>query len=212
MLNFLKNGGGDILKLFFKDQEKEYYFREIAKKINKDLVLKISSADILHKSDAGGIMLNVLPSEAGKKFKELLARVFKKKPKAKIDGVLITEMIKEEGLEMILGVFKDPALGSAIMLGLGGVFVEVFQDVSFGLNPLTREDVYKMIEELKSKKLLAGARGSEPKDEEVLIDSVLRLAKLIKDFPEILELDINPILVLKKGRGVIVLDARMIIC
>jgi len=209
-LEILKAYGFKTLKSYLAKSSEEAIL--IAKKINKDLVLKISSADILHKSDAGGIMLNVLPSEAGKKFKELLARVFKKKPKAKIDGVLITEMIKEEGLEMILGVFKDPALGSAIMLGLGGVFVEVFQDVSFGLNPLTREDVYKMIEELKSKKLLAGARGSEPKDEEVLIDSVLRLAKLIKDFPEILELDINPILVLKKGRGVIVLDARMIIC
>ena len=209
-LEILKTYGFKTLKIYLAKSSKEAEL--IAKKINKDLVLKISSADILHKSDAGGIMLNVLPTEAGKKFKELIARVSKKKPKAKIEGVLITEMIKEEGLEMILGAFKDPALGSTIMLGLGGIFVEVFKDVSFGLNPLRREDVYKMIEELKSKKLLAGARNSSAKDEKALVDSVLRLVKLIKDFPEILELDINPLLVLRKGKGAIVLDARMIIC
>lgn len=209
-LEILKAYGFKTLKSYLAKNSAEA--KLIAKKINKNLVLKISSSDILHKSDVGGIILDVLPSEAGKSFEELIKRVARKKPKAKIDGVLITEMIKEEGLEMILGAFKDPALGSAIMLGLGGVFVEIFKDVSFGLNPLRRSDVYKMIGELKSKKLLAGARGSEVKDKEALIDSVLRLAKLIEDFPEILELDINPLLVLKKGRGLRVLDGRVIIC
>ncbi len=208
-LEILKAYGFKTLKSYLAKSPEEA--KLIAKKINKYLVLKISSADILHKSDADGIMLNILPSEAGEKFKELIARVSKKNKKAKIDGVLITEMIKEDGLEMILGAFKDPALGLAIMLGLGGVFVEIFKDVSFGLNPLSKRDVYKMIGELKSKKLLAGARASGLKDEEALVDGVLRLAKLIKDFPEILELDINPILVLKKGRGLKVLDARIII-
>lgn len=209
-LEIIKAYGLKTLKSYLAKNLEEVEL--IAKKINKDLVLKISSNDILHKSDVGGIMLNVLPNEAGQRFKELMARVSKKKPRAKIDGVLITEMIQDDGLEMILGAFKDPALGSAIMLGLGGVFVEIFKDVSFGLNPLKKSDVYKMIAELKSKKLLAGARNSGVKDEEALVDSILRLAKLIKDFPEIFELDINPILVLKKGRGVKVLDARVIIC
>ncbi|MBN2854286.1 acetate--CoA ligase family protein [Patescibacteria group bacterium] len=209
-LEILKAYGFKTLKSYLAKSPEEA--KLIAKKINKNLVLKISSADILHKSDAGGIMLNVLPNEAEEKFKELIARVSKKNKKAKINGVLIMEMIKEEGLEMILGAFKDPALGSAIMLGLGGIFVEIFKDVSFGLNPLSKNDVYKMVDELKSRQLLAGARGSSVKDKEVLVDSVLRLAKLIKDFPEILELDINPLLVLRKGRGIRVLDARVIIC
>ena len=209
-LEILKAYGFKTSKSYLATSAKEAEL--IAKKINKDLVLKISSADILHKSDAGGVMLNVLPNEVGQSFKELMERVSRKKPKAKIDGVLITEMIKEKGLEMILGAFKDPALGSAIMLGFGGIYVEVFKDVVFGLNPLRRKDVYKMLAELKSKKLLEGARDSGVKDEEALVDSVLRLAKLIKDFPEILELDINPLLVLKKGQGIRVLDARVIIC
>lgn len=208
-LDILKAYGFKTLKSYLVKSPDEA--KSIAKKINKNLVLKISSIDILHKSDAGGIMLNVIPEEVGEKYQELLKRVLKNKPKAKIDGVLITEMIKEEGIEMILGVSKDPALGSAIMLGLGGIYVEIFKDASFGLNPLKKSDVKKMIEELKSVKLLDGARGKGEKDKEALTYNVLRLAKLVQDFPEISELDINPLLVLNKGKGSLVLDGRVIL-
>ena len=183
----------------------------IAKEIGKIMVLKIVSPDILHKSDAGGIMLHVAPEEAGAKFDEMMARVATNKPEAKLTGVLLVEMITDPGIELILGSVQDPSLGDAIMLGLGGIYVEIIKDVVFGLNPLTRSDVRRMIDSLKSKKVLEGARGTKPSDKEAIIDCVLRLAKLLKDFPEIKEMDINPLFVLEAGRGAKVLDARIVI-
>lgn len=183
----------------------------IAKNIGKQMVFKIVSQDILHKSDVGGIMLSVMPEEASDKFDEMIARVTAKMPEAKIEGVLLVEMITEPGVEMILGSVKDASLGSAIMLGLGGIYVEIFKDVVFGLNPLSSQDVLKMINKLKSAKLLEGARGAEESDRAALVESVLRLAKLLTDFPEIIELDINPLLVLSNAKGVKVLDARIVI-
>ena len=182
----------------------------IALELGKKMAFKIVSLDILHKSDANGIILNVKPSEAGDKFEELMNRVAINRPEAKLDGVLIAEMV-EDGVELILGSVQDPSLGDTIMLGLGGIYVEIIKDVIFGINPLTRTDVSKMIASLKANKILNGARGAKPADKEALIDCVLRLAKLIADFPEIKELDINPLLVLAEGQGVKVLDARIII-
>ncbi|NCB48995.1 MAG: CoA-binding protein, partial [Clostridia bacterium] len=98
-----------------------------------------------------------------------------------------------------------------IMVGLGGIFVEVLKDVAFGLNPLNREDVLAMLNSLKSKKMLSGVRGAKAVDIEAVVDAVLRLAQLLKDFPEIKELDINPLLALENGKGVKVLDARIVI-
>lgn len=183
----------------------------IAKEIGKKMVLKIVSPDILHKSDAGGIMLHVMPEEAGAKFEEMMARVAVNKPEAKLEGVLLVEMITDLGTELILGSIKDPSLGNAIMLGLGGIYVEILKDVVFGLNPLTKKDVEVMIDSLKSKKFLEGARGAKPSDKKVIIECVLRLAQLLKDFPEIKELDINPLLALEEGKGAKVLDARIVI-
>jgi acetyltransferase len=183
----------------------------IAKEIGKKMVLKIVSPDILHKSDAGGIMLHITPEEAGDKFDEMMARVAVNKPEAKLEGVLLVEMITDAGTEMILGSVQDPSLGDAIMLGLGGVFVEIIKDVVFGLNPLTSVDVNKMIDTLKSKKILEGARGTKPADKAAIVECVLRLAQLLRDFPEIKEMDINPLLVLEEGKGAKVLDARIVI-
>lgn len=183
----------------------------IAQEIGKKMVLKIVSQDILHKSDAGGIMLNIMPEEAGAKFEEMMERVAKNKPDAKLEGVLLVEMITDLGTELILGSIKDPSLGNAIMLGLGGIYVEILKDVVFGLNPLTKGDVEVMMENLKSKKFLEGARGSKPSDKPAIVECVLRLAQLLRDFPEIKELDINPLLVLEMGKGAKVLDARIVI-
>lgn len=182
---------------------------KIAKRINKDLVLKIVSRDILHKSDVGGIMLGIKPTEAGQKFTQMMREVKKNKPQAKIDGILIVEMIKDEGVEMILGSFSDPALGPAIMVGLGGIYVEALQDVSFGVLPLYFDDAKSMLENLKSVKILNGTRGEKAKDKNALIENILRLSALLNDFPEIKELDINPLLLMDKGLKV--LDARIII-
>ncbi len=208
-LEILKAYNFHVLPSYLATNKKEAI--AIAKKINKTMVLKISSADILHKSDVGGIMLGVEPREAGRKFEEMIKTIKKNKAKAKIEGVLMVEMNKEPGLEMILGSFRDVALGQAIMLGLGGIYVEVFKDIAFGLKPLSLNDVQEMIDSLISSKLLTGVRGDKPKDRESLVQTILRLAKLLEDFPEIKELDINPILVKEQGRGLKVLDARIVI-
>ena len=201
--------GFDVSKSYLARSIKEV--KSISKKINKDLVLKIVSEDILHKSDVLGIKLNVKPKDAVKAYRDIIDNVSRIKPKAKIEGVLLTEMIKEKGVELILGSFKDKALGQTIMLGLGGIYVEVLKDVSFGLNPLKPSDILKMIKSLKSYKLLSGVRGEKEKDIEALVETVMRLAKLLNDFPEIKELDINPLYVFDKGKGVKILDSRIII-
>ncbi len=184
--------------------------KEIVERIDKKVAMKIISPDILHKTDSGGVMLNVTPSQAYTSFKEIISRVKKNLPSAKIEGVLITEMVKEKGVEMILGAVKDSGLGHTIMVGLGGVYVEVFKDVAFGLAPLSANDVQKMINKLKSKKILDGAREQAVLDTQALINCVGRLSQLLMDFPNIKELDINPLLVLPKGHGVRVLDARIV--
>ena len=183
----------------------------IAKEIGKLMVFKIVSPEILHKSDAGGIILHVAPDEAGAKFDELMARVAVNRPEAHLEGVLLVEMILDKGTELILGSVQDPSLGDAIMLGIGGVYVEIIKDVVFGLNPLTHADASRMINSLKSKKVLEGARGNKPADKEAVIECVLRLAQLLRDFPEIKELDINPLFVLEEGKGAKVMDARIVI-
>lgn len=183
----------------------------IAKEIGVKMVMKIVSQDILHKSDVGGIMLNVLPEEAGDKFDEMMTIIAAKKPEAKLEGVLMVEMVTDPGVELILGSSKDASFGNLIMVGLGGIFVEVLKDVAFGLNPLSKEDVLVMLNSLKSKKMLSGVRGAKAVDIEAVAEAVLRLAQLLKDFPEIKELDINPLLALENGKGVKVLDARIVI-
>ncbi len=184
---------------------------KIVAKIGKKVAMKIVSPDILHKTDSGGVMLNVKPEDAANSFKEIITRVKKNLPTAKIEGVLINEMIKEKGVEMILGAVKDSGLGHTIMVGLGGVYVEVFKDVAFGLAPLTHGDAHKMLSKLKSKSILDGARGQTVMDTNALIDCVGRLSQLLMDFPNIKELDINPLLVLPKEKGVKVLDARIVV-
>lgn len=181
-----------------------------AKHLGKKLIFKIVSQDILHKTDAGGIMINVDPKEAGKKYQEMMKIVKKKMPKAKLEGILIEEMFdKTDTAEVILGISNNPGLGHMIMTGAGGIFVEVFKDVSFGMLPITMPQAKRMLSELKYKKILDGARGQKPLDQDAYLECLLRLSQLVTDFPEIKELDINPLLITAKG--VKVLDARIII-
>ena len=208
-LPILKYYGFPTLQTYIANTAQEAH--EIAKKIGKKVAMKIISPDILHKTDSGGVMLGVTPEKAADSFREIMKRVKKNVPTAKIEGVIIDEMIKEKGVEMILGAVKDSGLGHTIMVGLGGVYVEVFKDVAFGLAPLTKGDAKKMISKLKSKNILDGARGQTVLDSEALIDCIGRLSQLLMDFPNIKELDINPLLVLPKGHGVRVLDARIVV-
>jgi acyl-CoA synthetase (NDP forming) len=182
-----------------------------AARIGAPLVMKIVSDDILHKSDAGGVRLNIDPARAGEEYDILMSTVRANKPHAKLDGVLVVEMAPKGGSEFILGVIKDPALGHLIMVGLGGIYVEVLKDVAFGVVPISRHDARRMVDSLKTRALLDGVRGGPALDIEVLIDSVVRLSQFVAEHPEIVELDMNPLLVLPKGQGARVLDARIIV-
>ncbi len=183
--------------------------KEAVKYVGGLAAIKIISPDILHKSEVGGIILNVTPENAEKKFVELYDTVQKHAPKAVLEGALVSEMITAHGAEFILGASREPSLGTMIMVGLGGIYVEIFKDVAFGINPLSLEDIEGMIDQLKAKKILEGARGSNPLDRDALISCIARLSQLLIDFPEIKELDINPLLITEKGAKV--LDARIII-
>jgi acyl-CoA synthetase (NDP forming) len=132
-------------------------------------------------------------------------------PQANLEGALLMEMAPADGFEFILGSSKDPGLGNMIMVGLGGIFVEILKDVSFGLAPITKTDAQAMLDRIKSKKIFEGVRGKPALDVDALIDCLGRLSLLLTDFPQIVELDINPLLVLPKGQGVRVLDARIIL-
>jgi acetyltransferase len=137
----------------------------LSKKIGTHLAFKIISPDIVHKTDVGGVMLNVEPAQAGKKYSELLKRVKKQVPDARLAGVLIMEMVKASGgTEFILGINKDPNLGSLLMVGLGGTYVEVFKDVAFGFAPISQQYALKMLKRLKAHKILLGTRGRKPLD------------------------------------------------
>ncbi len=198
-----------LLKQFVAHTAEEA--KNAAQKIGKKSVMKIVSKDILHKSDVGGVILNITPDNAQEKFIDMMRTVKSRAPQANIDGVLLVEMADNTGSEIILGSNKDPNMGQMIMVGLGGIYVEIFKDVSFGLAPITVNDTERMINNLKSKKILEGARGQKPLDTEALIDCLGRLSQLLTDFPEIKELDINPLLILPKNQGVRVLDARIVL-
>ena len=174
------------------------------------LAMKISSPDILHKSDVGGVKVGLTSNAAVEDAYELMMlRVKRKKPDAQLRGVLIEKMILG-GKEVILGMKKDPQFGPVLMFGLGGIFVEVLKDVVFGLAPLTEEECLAMIEGTRTYKLLRGVRGEKPVDINAIVVALQRLSQLVMDFPEIEEVDINPLKVGAEGDGAYVVDARII--
>lgn len=187
-----------------------------AKEIGFPVVLKILSKDVLHKSDAGGVKVNLkTEDDVRKAFDEIMANAGKYGKKKGIDvdlsrGVFISEFA-EMGTEIIVGVTKDPQFGHAIMVGLGGIFVEVLKDVSFRLIPFTEVDAKEALEELKAYKILEGVRGEGPRDIEALVKVMLAVSSMIQENPEITELDCNPTFVYEKGKGALVVDARILI-
>ena len=178
-----------------------------AESIGYPVVLKIVSPDILHKSDAGCVKLNLTNAEEVKKaYLDILANAKLSNPEAEIRGVIIYPMVKA-GLETIIGVTEDAQFGSAAMFGLGGIFVEVLQDVTFRILPLSMQDAFAMIEEIKGYKLLQGIRGSAPLDIISLAETIVKISKLCSDFPEVKEIDLNPTYVYEQG--ITVVDARI---
>ena len=181
----------------------------VAKGIGFPVVMKIASPDILHKTEVGGVRVGLSSEEEVERaFLDITSNASRLMPKALIWGVSIQEMVKK-GKEVIVGMSKDHSFGPMLMFGLGGIYVEVLKDVSFRIAPVGKADVGRMITEIKSYPLLKGVRGEAPADIEALMEAIQRLSQLVTDFPEIIEIDINPLVVLPKGEGVIAIDARL---
>ncbi|MEW6109387.1 MAG: acetate--CoA ligase alpha subunit [Nitrospirota bacterium] len=180
-----------------------------ASKIGFPVVMKISSPDILHKTDIGGVKVGInSKKEAEDAFTELTLNAKRFMPSAFINGVTVYRMVPK-GKEVILGITYDRTFGHMIMFGLGGIYVEILRDVSFRIAPVGYADAMEMITEIRTFPLLKGARGKKPADIDSIADSIIRLSNLASDFPVIQELDINPLVVFEKGS--IALDARIII-
>jgi 4-hydroxybutyryl-CoA synthetase (ADP-forming) len=180
-----------------------------AKKIGFPVVMKIASPQIIHKSDAGGVKVGVASEQAVKEsFDTIIKNAKKYNKNAQIKGVLIQEMVKG-GKELIIGSKQESGFGPVIMLGMGGIYVEVLKDVTFRLAPVTDKEADDMINSIKTKKLLEGVRGEKPADKKKLAELIQKLSALVTDFPEIKELDMNPVLVMEQGKGCKVLDVRI---
>lgn len=206
-----------ILKAYQIPVLKNYFVRSvseaqnIAKKFRADVVLKISSPNIIHKTNVGGIKLNVKTREIKESYEKLIQEVGSHKPQAKIEGVLVAEMIKKKGLELIVGAFRDPLLGITLVFGLGGIYVELLKDQSFGLEPISYKQALKMIDSLKINKIFDGYRGAKVYHKAELALSILKIRQLMSDFPEIKEIDINPLMVFAGQKKPIAIDARIIL-
>jgi acetyltransferase len=206
--NILRAYGFPMLESYIATNKEEVM--AIARKINKPLVMKIVSPDIIHKSDAGGVLLGVKPEEIADAFEKLLAQVKTHLPNARIEGVSIEEMIEQNnGQEIILGLKKEPGLGTLVLAGLGGIFVETLKDTAMRFAPMFQEDAEEMLSELKSFPILQGTRGQKGVNIEMLVTLIGRLSQLALDFPEISELDINPLLAFPEPENFRVLDARI---
>jgi 4-hydroxybutyrate---CoA ligase (ADP-forming) len=180
-----------------------------ANEIGYPVVLKIASPDIIHKSDAGGVKVGLNNNdEVQRAFRSIIENARKYRTDAKIQGILVQEMV-QSGKEIILGSKKDPLFGSLIMFGLGGIYVEVLKDVIFRLAPVGQEEAKRMVESIKTVKLLKGVRGEKPSDLQSIIDNLQRLSQLVTEFPEIEEFDMNPLLVFEEGKGACAVDVRM---
>lgn len=206
--NILRAYGFPVLESYTAKNKEEAL--AIAKKINKPLVMKIFSPDIIHKSDAGGVLLDVKPETAAEAFEKIMTQVKERVTNARINGVLIEEMIEQDnGQEIILGLKKEPELGTLVLVGLGGIFVEIFKDTAMRFAPLYKEDAEEMLSELKNFPILKGTRGQKGINIETLATMIGRLSQLTTDFPEISELDINPLLAFSETEDFRVLDARI---
>jgi len=182
---------------------------KFAEKIGYPVVMKIVSPDVVHKSDVGGVVVNIkTPQEAKNTYNKILDNIKKHNPKAQIKGVVVQEMAPPS-TEVIVGAIKDPQFGQTLMFGLGGIFVEILKDVTFKIAPITEQEAREMVTEVKAYPLLRGYRGQPPSDINAIVKTLLATSKLVMDHPEIKELDLNPVMVYEKGAKTV--DARIIL-
>jgi len=183
-----------------------------AEEMGYPVVLKVESPDILHKTEAGGVVLNLENRAAVEKAYDLIIkRARSYKPAARLEGVLVQEMLPP-GLEVILGMKRDPIFGPTILFGLGGIYVELLKDVALRVAPLREEDAREMIAEIQGKALLDGVRGQPPRDREALVEILMRLSRMAVELgDEIAELDINPLILYPEGEGAVAADALIVL-
>ncbi len=185
---------------------------EIASQIGYPVVLKIASPDILHKTDVGGVKVGLRnDEEVIDAFELMVYRANRYVPEARIWGCLVQEMAPPGGLEVLVGMNRDPQFGPLVTFGLGGIYVETLKDVAFRLAPFSRQEAETMTSEIRAHALLDGVRGKPPMDKEAIIETLLRVGQLVQEFPEIAELDINPLMVYPRGQGAIAIDMRLIL-
>jgi acetyl coenzyme A synthetase (ADP forming)-like protein len=184
---------------------------EAAEEMGYPIVLKIASPDILHKTDVGGVRLNLnSPTDVRDAFDLIVYRATRYVPGARVWGCLAQKMMPP-GREVLIGMSRDPQFGPLVAFGLGGVYVEALKDVVFRIAPFSREEAAQMIREIRSYPLLEGVRGEPPADHEAMVDALCRVGQLVTDFPEIVELDVNPLMVFEEGRGAVALDMRLVL-
>jgi acetyltransferase len=184
----------------------------IASKIGYPVVLKIASPDILHKTDIGGVKVGLQnASDVRDAFELMVYRAQRYIPDARIWGCLVQEMAPAGGLEVLVGMNRDPQFGPLLTFGLGGIYVETLRDVTFGVAPLARQEAEEMLAQVRAHALLDGVRGQPPMDKSAIVDALLRISQLVGDFPEITEMDINPLMVYHQGEGALALDMRLVL-
>ncbi len=184
---------------------------EIASEMGYPVVLKIASPDILHKTDVGGVKVGLgNPTDVRDAFELMTYRAQRYLPEARLWGCLVQKMVPP-GLEILIGMNRDPQFGPLVTFGLGGIYVEILKDVAFRVAPYAREEVDEMLSEIRTSALLDGVRGEPPVDREAIIDALMRVGQMVIDFPEIAELDINPFVVYPEGQGGIAIDMRLIL-
>ncbi len=182
----------------------------LAEKLGYPVTMKIVSPDVIHKSDVGGVVVGVkTPEGVREAFRRIMSNVKSRAPHARIYGVFIQKYVPEPIVEVIIGGIRDRQFGPVIMFGLGGIFVEVFKDVTFRIAPIDVEDAYEMIDEVKGSVLLKGYRGMARADVETLAKFIVKVGELMLNLPEISQLDLNPVFVFEKGATVV--DARMVV-
>lgn len=180
-----------------------------SREVGYPCVLKVSSPDITHKSDAGGVKVGLADEQqVADAYDAIMASCRAQFPEAEIEGVTVQDMARP-GLEVIVGTATDPQFGPVVMFGLGGVWVEVLEDVSFKLAPLTKDDARAAIGEIRAARLLEGFRGSEPVDKAALEDILLKVSEFVAATPEVLEMDLNPVFAYPDGA--VAVDARVIL-
>jgi acetate---CoA ligase (ADP-forming) len=205
--DILKKAGIQVVETVLATTKKEAV--DISTKLGFPVAMKIVSPQVTHKSDAGGVKLGILNStQAGETFDEIMKSVGKKVPGATLEGVSVQRMARP-GLELVIGMTRDPQFGPMLMFGAGGIFVEVLKDVAFRIVPLTREDAKEMIREIKSYRLLEGFRGQPAVDLKQLEELLLKVSRFIEANPEIKEMDINPLVA--NSDGITAVDARIIL-